>query len=92
MRTCHTVSFGLSPRAAQSEGRFLITQDLDFSDARKFEPGTHHGLLLVRLAQPGLEALYDRLSTVFAIEDVESWKGCIVSVTSRKVRVKRPPG
>ena len=35
--------------AAQREGRFLVTHDLDFSDVRKFAPGTHHGLLLVRL-------------------------------------------
>lgn len=24
-----------------AEGRFLITQDLDFSDTRQFAPGTH---------------------------------------------------
>ena len=35
--------------SAQSEGRFLITQDLDFSDARRFVPGSHSGILLVRL-------------------------------------------
>ncbi len=34
-------------RAAQSDRRFLVTQDLDFSDARKYVPGTYHGLLLV---------------------------------------------
>ena len=28
-------------RAAQQEGRLLITQDLDFSDMRRFKPGTH---------------------------------------------------
>jgi predicted nuclease of predicted toxin-antitoxin system len=33
--------------AAQASGRFFITQDLDFSDVRKFEPGNHHGILLV---------------------------------------------
>lgn len=38
--------------AAQHNGRFLITQDLDFSDARKYVPGSHHGLLLVRLRRP----------------------------------------
>jgi predicted nuclease of predicted toxin-antitoxin system len=75
--------------AAQAEGRFLITQDLDFSDARKYVPGTHHGLLLVRLGQPGREALFERISTLFRTEDVESWKGCIVTATVRKVRVKR---
>ena len=35
--------------AAQAAQRFLITQDLDFSDVRRYTPGTHAGLLLVRL-------------------------------------------
>jgi predicted nuclease of predicted toxin-antitoxin system len=32
-------------QAAQSVDRFLITQDLDFSDVRRYTPGTHAGLL-----------------------------------------------
>jgi predicted nuclease of predicted toxin-antitoxin system len=44
-------------KAAQREGRYLITQDLDFSDVRHFKPGTHAGLLLVRLREPGASAL-----------------------------------
>jgi len=39
--------------ASQLDGRLLITQDMDFSDVRRFKPGTHHGLLLVRLREPG---------------------------------------
>ncbi len=35
--------------AAQTAGRFFVTQDLDFSDARVFAPGTHHGVLLARV-------------------------------------------
>ncbi|HWZ88628.1 MAG TPA: DUF5615 family PIN-like protein [Polyangiaceae bacterium] len=35
--------------AAQAEGRFLVTHDLDFSDARRFRPGSHAGVLIVRL-------------------------------------------
>jgi predicted nuclease of predicted toxin-antitoxin system len=34
--------------APQEESRFLITQDLDFSDTRKFAPGSHNGILLIR--------------------------------------------
>lgn len=34
-------------RTAQGESRFLITQDLDFSDVRRFTPGSHAGILLV---------------------------------------------
>ena len=74
---------------AQTAGRFLVTQDLDFSDARKYAPGTHHGLLLVRLPQPGRSALAERVSTLFRTEAVETWKGCVVSATPRKVRVRR---
>lgn len=76
--------------AAQAEGRFLVTQDLDFSDARKYAPGTHHALLLIRLPQPGRTALFDRVSTLFRTEAVDSWSGCIVSATPMKVRVKKP--
>ncbi len=47
--------------AAQREDRFLITQDLDFSDVRQFKPGTHAGLLLVRLREPGANALVSRI-------------------------------
>lgn len=39
--------------AAQRERRFLVTQDLDFSDSRRFLPGSHSGILLVRLRSPG---------------------------------------
>ena len=30
--------------ATQKESRFLITQDLDFSDLRQFAPDSHHGI------------------------------------------------
>ena len=73
--------------AAQSEARFLITQDLDFSDLRTFAPGTHHGILLVRLHPPSRQALSERIMAAFSTEDVEAWLGCFVIVSSRKIRV-----
>lgn len=39
--------------AAQAAGRFLITQDLDFSDVRRYAPGTHLGLLFDAPRPPG---------------------------------------
>ena len=76
--------------AAQRNGRFLITQDLDFSDARRYVPGTHCGLLLVRLGDPGRDALVARTRAIFETEAVESWAGCIVIATELKVRIRRP--
>ena len=77
-------------QAAQQAGRFLITQDLDFSDVRRYTPGTHRGLLLVRLASPGGTALLSRVRSLFTVEDVSMWAGCLVVATDRKLRVRRP--
>jgi predicted nuclease of predicted toxin-antitoxin system len=57
---------------AQREQRFLITQDLDFSDVRRFAPGTHQGLLLVRLNKPSRRALADCIHRLFRDEDVST--------------------
>jgi len=76
--------------AAQKESRFLITQDLDFSDSRKFAPGSHHGILLIRLRSPNRRALIERIEEVFQKEDVGEWVGCFVVATERKIRVLRP--
>jgi predicted nuclease of predicted toxin-antitoxin system len=77
-------------RAAQDAGRFLVTQDLDFSDRRTFEPGTHHGLLLVRLRNPSRRGLIERVRAIFESEEVGTWHGCFVVVTEHKIRVRRP--
>jgi predicted nuclease of predicted toxin-antitoxin system len=76
--------------ATQAALRFFLTQDLDFSDIRRYTPGTHAGLLLVRLARPSRDALFERVVTVFQTENVEDWRGCLVVVTDRKIRVRRP--
>jgi predicted nuclease of predicted toxin-antitoxin system len=76
--------------AAQQAQRFLITQDLDFSDIRRFLPGTHAGLLVMRPGKGGRKALYQRLQQVFKEEEVESWAGCFIVITDRKIRIRRP--
>ena len=77
-------------RGAQREGRFLITQDLDFSDIRRFTPGTHAGVLILRLQNPSRNALIQRIESLFSNENVETWSGCFVVATERKIRVRRP--
>jgi predicted nuclease of predicted toxin-antitoxin system len=79
-------------KAAQATDRFLITQDLDFSDIRRYAPGTHHGLLLIRLRVPGRRALTERVRALFAQKRVEDWKGCLVVATDVKLRIRTPQG
>src|SRR5271165_1679879 len=70
--------------AAQRDARFLITQDLDFSDLRRFVPGTHCGILLVRLRSPDRASLIRRVRDVFERE--ESLAGRGVSWSQRSAR------
>ena len=72
------------------EGYFLIPQDLDFSDTRKFSPGSHPGILLLRLKEPGRTALREKLVTLLDGENVEAWKGCFLVATDSKLRIQRP--
>jgi predicted nuclease of predicted toxin-antitoxin system len=74
----------------QKESRFLITQDMDFSDLRQFTPGSHYGILLVRLRSPNGRDLIDRIGGLFQDENVGEWAGCFVVATERKIRVLRP--
>jgi predicted nuclease of predicted toxin-antitoxin system len=76
---------------AQTAGRILITQDLDFSDVRAFAPGTHHGLLLLRMREPSRESMHSRLLAVFRHEAVDSWGRCVVVIGDKKVPVRTPP-
>ncbi len=76
-------------RVAQSEGRFFVTQDLHFSDARVYQPGTHAGILLVRLRNPEWKVILERVCDLFGTADVADWSGCLVVATDHKVRVRR---
>jgi predicted nuclease of predicted toxin-antitoxin system len=76
--------------AAQSTQRFLVTQDIDFSDVRRYTPGTHAGLLLLRLPRPGRNAVLERVTRLFRTEQIETWAGCLVVATDQKVRIRRP--
>lgn len=94
----HTVqSEGLAGRddeavfgAARSEGRLLITQDLDFSDLRKFAPSSHSGVVLLRLRDPSRGRLVERVRTLLDEYPLESMSRCFVVVTDRKLRVRSP--
>jgi predicted nuclease of predicted toxin-antitoxin system len=76
--------------AAQREQRLLVTQDLDFSDIRQFAPGTHYGILLVRLPDNEQWRIADFLVGWFSSHEVDGWSRCFVVATVNRIRVRRP--
>ena len=57
--------------AVQTAERFLITKDLGFSDARRYAPGTHQGILVFRLSDDRSAVVAQRLELVFRGETIE---------------------
>jgi hypothetical protein len=80
----------MSGRRCSKAARFLITKDLGFSDERRYPPGSHRGILVLRLVDDRSRAAAERLTAVFRAEAVEDWAECLVVVTDHKVRVRRP--
>ena len=79
--------------ASVAEDRLLITQDLDFSDTRKFNPGSHPGIVLIRLKHPSRRQLIDRFQAVLDSYQIENWSRCFVVLSDNKLRVRTPkPG
>lgn len=73
----------------QQEGRWIVTADKEFGDVRRYPPGAHAGVLLLRSREEGLDD-YLSLATV-AVDriDFDDEAGAVVVVTDRGVRVRR---
>ncbi len=76
--------------AARSEGRMLLTLDLDFADLRKYPPGSHPGIILFRPASYGPLMVNQFVSDFVRDNDLTAFVGCLVVVDSARIRVRRP--
>jgi predicted nuclease of predicted toxin-antitoxin system len=78
-------------RQVCAEGRFFITLDLDFSDVRRFPPGTHPGIVLLRPRNRSRQAVLQILSRLLHEQPLENLKSCLVVADHIQTRVRRPP-
>ena len=76
-------------QVVQKEQRFLVTADKGFADIRRYRPGTHQGVLLLRPDQDGIGPTIELLERVLADYDLESLVGTTAVVTPRGIRVRR---
>jgi len=73
----------------QSEGRWLVTADKEFGDIRKYPPGTHAGVILLRPTEESRAdymQLVERLLSRLKLDEIA---GAVVVVTPRGVRIRR---
>jgi len=74
----------------QKEGRFLITGDKAFADIRRYEPGTHFGVLLLRPEEDGIPQLKLLISETLKSGMLEKLSRCIAVATPGRLRIRRP--
>jgi predicted nuclease of predicted toxin-antitoxin system len=78
--------------AVQAKGQLLITGDKGFADIRRYPPGSHHGVVLLRPEEDGIRPLLELCHRLFADGPLERFAGTITIVTPRRIRVRRSIG
>ena len=72
------------------EHRFFITLDLDFADIRRFPPGSHPGVLLLRPRSRSRDAVLSVLRRVLREYPLQALSGCLAVADEQRTRIRRP--
>ena len=76
--------------AARREDRFLVTLDRGFGDVRRYPPGTHGGIAVLRVDSQDAGSVADAMTTFLSNDLLGDLHGCIVVVRGHLVRIRRP--
>lgn len=74
-----------------AEKRFFITIDLHFADVRRYTPGSHNGILLVRARDRSRSAVSSVLRRVLKEQPLASLSSCLAVADETHTRIRRPP-
>jgi predicted nuclease of predicted toxin-antitoxin system len=72
------------------EERLLVTFDVGFGDVRAHPPGSHSGVVLLRLRDQQPPAVLDVIRRLVADYDLASFAGALAVVSDERVRIRRP--
>ena len=73
-----------------AEGRFFITLDLDFADVRRYPPGSHQGILLLRARSRSRRAALQVLQRVLSEQQLDNLSGCLAIADEVHTRIRHP--
>ena len=74
---------------ALKEGRILITLDKDFADIRNYPPGTHAGIIRMRLPFPSPQAVNACLGLLLKQIPEQDLLGNLVITDGEKYRIRK---
>lgn len=76
--------------AALAEGRLLITLDKGFGDIRVYPPGTHPGILVLRLADESTPAIRQALTELLAHHRLDDLASAVTVLHHGRLRIRLP--
>jgi len=75
---------------AKQKGRMLITLDRGFGDIRRYPPGQHPGMLILRLRDQRPAQVEATLRALVSTHDLDALAGCTIVVQTSLVRIRWP--
>jgi len=77
-------------RAANREERMLLTLDVEFADLRKYQPGSHPGIILFRPFSLSPLSVNRFVADFVRHTDLSRLAACVAVVDPAHVRVRHP--
>ena len=75
----------------QAEGRWLVTADKEFGDLRRYPPGSHCGVVLLRSAQEGRDEYLRLARNALAGAKLDQLVGAVIVVTPQGLLIRPAP-
>lgn len=93
VHTCHDEAIAGATDATllervRAEGRFLLTFDLDFTDIRKYPPGTYPGIIVLRLHSQDIDTVKQVVVRFLTCTAPEALAGNLTIVEETRVRIR----
>jgi predicted nuclease of predicted toxin-antitoxin system len=76
-------------QAAADAGRLLITLDRGLGDVRRYPPGSHSGILVLRVDEQSAAAVRRVVQALLDVHDLDSLTGTIAIVQRGWLRIRR---
>jgi predicted nuclease of predicted toxin-antitoxin system len=75
---------------AAGEGRIIVTLDKGFGDVRRYPPGSHPGIVVLRGSAGDPASVAESFRSFLVGYDLAEFEGCVVAVRSGSIGVRRP--
>jgi predicted nuclease of predicted toxin-antitoxin system len=82
-----TKDVDLWPRVV-AEKIYWITADKGFGDIRKYRPGTHPGILLLRPDNESIASFRELIHDVLSLHPLETLVGALTVASPRSIRIR----